>query len=113
MKVEFTPIDVIELVTHIEAMLAEARQFCSKTDVSVQIAFNIRETSERYLPDTLKAYVSISMVNRTVEHHQELISQLTRLARATSEVLVVLREQNSNGLKMNGDFLTARFPDVW
>jgi hypothetical protein len=96
-------------VARIEAMLDEAQRLIERGGVPDESAFSLKETSRRYLPDTLNAYLNVPASQRDAVADALLVDQLHLLERATAQRLAALADAGRSNLAANGAFLAERF----
>ena len=111
------PVEASAIVVRIEAMLDEAQRLIAQTGATDEIAFSLKETERRYLPDTLNAYLNVPPSQRDAVADALLADQLRLLERATAQRLAALAQAGRSNLAANGAFLAERFagealPDV-
>ena len=107
------PAEAVELVGRISALLGDTLPRVLGSDETELV---VRRTATIYLPDTLRAYLSLP-ADWAVAHRfrdgttsaQALVSQLTALESAASKIHDSALEQDATGLLNNGRFLAARF----
>jgi hypothetical protein len=96
-------------VARIEAMLDEAERLIERGGATDESAFSLKETSRRYLPDTLDAYLNVPPSQRDAVADALLVDQLRLLERATAQRLAALAQAGRSNLAANGAFLAERF----
>jgi hypothetical protein len=75
-----------------------------------EATYTLRETAERYVPDTLDAYFRLPPGMRDDEADTMLVEQLSAIERAASRRLArVALTDGKMALRANGAFLTERF----
>lgn len=102
----------------IETMLDEAERFGLDALGANEDAFALRETRERYVPETLAAYERIPPSARALADPQSgktpddlLVEQLSILERSTAQRLARLAQTSRTMLSANGRFLVERLGD--
>lgn len=105
------PLEAEALIVRIEAMLADALAQLVP-DATGEVAFALRETRRRYLPDTLKAYAQIPPAQRDAAAVRMLLEQLRILEVATAQRVSALAADTDRALAANGRFLRKRFADA-
>ncbi|MDQ6930036.1 MAG: hypothetical protein M3126_05155 [Candidatus Eremiobacteraeota bacterium] len=105
------------LVRQIEATVAEADPLLDAVGIPPDIAFALRETRARYLPDTIAAYLAVPGSQRTLpgetgrSAQEQLLEALSVLDRATRRQLERLADEKRTELAVNARFLSKRFDD--
>jgi hypothetical protein len=105
---EELPPEAQRSVARIEALLAQAEPLAAGRDGD-EAAFSLRETSRRYLPETVDAYRRIAPALRDAQAQQALVAQLDHLERAVAAKLAVLSDPGRSDLDANAAFLRERF----
>lgn len=101
-----------DVVGRIDALLDEASRLATGDGGTDEARFALRETRERYLPDTLAAYEAIPPSRRDAGAEATLVAQLELIERSTADRLGRLAEASQRALAANGAFLRERFADV-
>lgn len=105
------------LVRAIEATIDEAEPLLNAPDAPADLAFNLRETRSKYLPETLRAYVSVPRSQRDAKDRNgrsaqdSLLEQLSILDRAVKRDLARVAKAKRSELSANASFLAERFDD--
>ncbi|HEY2644351.1 MAG TPA: hypothetical protein VGI56_11420 [Galbitalea sp.] len=112
------PTEAVDLVGRIAALLADTLPRVSGDAEfgSFETETLVRRTATIYLPDTLRAYLSLP-TGWAVDHRfrdgttpaQALVAQLGALEAAVTKLHESALEQDAAGLLNNGRFLAARF----
>jgi hypothetical protein len=109
-RLDHLPESARRLVASIQRALAEAQPLLSAPDAPPDLAFTLRETAGRYLPDTIDAYLAIPPSRRDAAE-QLLLEQLSVLDRSARKALDDLSAQTTGALAANARFLAERFDD--
>lgn len=105
------PAEAEALVGRIETLLGQAEALLARGGAD-EAAYALRETSKRYLPDTVSAYLDVPPARRDAAASEMLVEQLRLLERATAQRLSALAESAETALAANGAFLAERFGPV-
>jgi hypothetical protein len=94
---------IAEITRSVEAALAGL----PPDDATSEAAFTLRETINRYLPDTLAAYFKLAAIDKAAAQ-AELEPQIRIIEESTRSSVAALREGRLTELSANGIFLRDR-----
>lgn len=111
----YLPAEAAERVRRIEALLAEADALGAGGGPLDESGFTLRETRERYLPDTLRAYLDVPPSLRAEKDssgkspEERLSAQLELIERAVAQRLREAGARRADAVAANERFLAERF----
>jgi len=94
-------------IATISGSIEEALRALPENDVTSEASFTLRETINRYLPDTLAAYFKVAAVDRAAAE-AELEPQIRIIEESTRASIAALRDGRLTELATNGIFLRNR-----
>jgi hypothetical protein len=95
-------------VAEISRSIEEALRALPANDAASEAGFTLRETINRYLPDTLAAYFKLAAIDKAAAQ-AELEPQIRIIEDSTRASIAALRDGRLADLTTNGIFLRERF----